>query len=307
MSVAFVFPGQGSQSVGMVSALAEKYPLVESSYIEASDVLGYDLWNLVQSGPEEELNITARTQPALLVAGIVVWRIWKERGGRIPDLLAGHSLGEYTALVCSGAIEFTDAVRLVADRGEYMQSSVPAGTGSMAAILGLQDEQIKNICEQSAQGQIVSAANFNSSGQVVIAGHTEAVERAVDLARKEGAKRSLILPVSVPSHCELMQEAAKRLANRLQEIDIASPVIPVIHNVDATSSTDVEEIREMLVKQLYKPVRWVDTIKSMTAKGITQIVECGPGKVLSGLVKRIDRNIQIMPVYDPESLDKALS
>ncbi|MEE9551708.1 MAG: ACP S-malonyltransferase [Gammaproteobacteria bacterium] len=307
MSIAFVFPGQGSQSVGMMTAFVEQFPIVESTYIDASDILGYDLWDLVQSGPETELNVTAKTQPALLVAGVAVWRIWEQQGGPAPELMAGHSLGEYTALVCSGAIKFTDAVQLVADRGAYMQAAVPADTGRMAAILGLQDEQINNVCEKSAQGQIVSAANYNSPGQVVIAGHAEAIERAVEIAKEAGAKRSIILPVSVPSHCELMQAAAGHLADRLKAVDLSTPTIPVIHNVDIAQRTNADEISQALIEQLYKPVRWVETIQMMATKGITQIVECGPGKVLSGLIKRIDKNIQVLPVYDPESLNKALS
>ena len=307
MSLAFVFPGQGSQSVGMLSALAEHYPIIKATFTEASDALGYPLWDLVQTGPETELNKTAKTQPALLAAGVSVWRVWNDQCNYVPKLMAGHSLGEYTALVCAGALSFPEAVKLVADRGEYMQLAVPEGTGSMAAILGLENKQVEMVCEQSARGQIVSAANYNSTGQVVIAGHTEAVERAVAAAKEAGARRSVILPVSIPSHCELMHAAAQRLATRLQGINLQPPGIPVIHNVDVQSRTDPEAISSALVEQLSQPVRWVETIQYMIADNITQVVECGPGKILSGLIKRIDRNIQTLPVYDPDSLENALT
>ena len=305
--LAFVFPGQGSQSVGMSRTIAEKYPVVKTVYAEASGVLGYDLWQLVHNGPEAELNITSKTQPALLAASVAMWKVWQERSGPVPALMAGHSLGEYSALVCSGVLAFRDAIALVADRGAYMQAAVPEGTGSMAAILGLSDEQIINICHQASQGQVVSAANFNSAGQIVIAGHKEAVNRAVELASAAGAKRSIVLSVSVPSHCDLMQEAANKFAVRMEEITFSPANIPVIHNVDVSIRTEYPAIKQALVEQLSQPVRWVETIEQMSKKGITKIVECGPGKVLCGLIKRIDRQIETCPVYDPESLDKALS
>ena len=305
MSLAFVFPGQGSQSVGMSSALAENYPLVKDIYADASSVLGYDLWQLVNDGPESDLNITEKTQPALLTASVAIWEVWQGQGGATPKIMAGHSLGEYSALVCSGALSFTDAVALVADRGAYMQSAVPEGTGTMAAILGLAEEQVVTICKENAQGQVVSAANFNSSGQVVIAGHIDAVKRAVEAASKAGAKRSIILPVSVPSHCALMQDAATQFAERIKNINLSVPEIPVIQNVDVTQKTDPDAIKQALVEQLYKPVRWVEIIQSMADSGITKTIECGPGKVLCGLIKRIDREIETWPVFDPESLDKA--
>jgi [acyl-carrier-protein] S-malonyltransferase len=305
--LAFVFPGQGSQSVGMSTAMAEKYPVVKDTYAEASEVLGYDLWQLVHEGPESELNITSKTQPALLAASLVLWKIWQGRGGPVPALMAGHSLGEYTALVCSGVLNFSDAIALVADRGAYMQAAVPEGTGSMAAILELSGQQVVGICAQAAQGQVVSAANFNSAGQIVIAGHKEAVNRAVELASAAGAKRSIVLSVSVPSHCALMQEAANKLAARMEDITFSSANIPVIHNVDVSIRKETPAIKQALVEQLYQPVRWVEIIEQMSKQGITKIVECGPGKVLCGLIKRIDRQIETFPVYDPELLDKALT
>ena len=307
MTTAFVFPGQGSQSLGMMAELAAVHTTVESTFAEASDVLGYDLWQLVQQGPETELNKTTNTQPALLASSVATCRVWNELSQNEPVIMAGHSLGEYSALVCSGALNFTDAIQLVADRGAYMQDAVPENTGSMAAVLGLEDGQIEAVCDQAAQGQIVSAANYNSSGQVVIAGHKEAVERAVELAKTAGAKRSVILPVSVPSHCALMQKAADRFAERLDTVDFEQPTIPVLHNVDATEHSDVGEIKLALQDQLCQPVRWVETIQKMVSKDINTIVECGPGKVLSGLIKRIDRSLNIFPVFDPTSLDKALA
>ena len=307
MTTAFVFPGQGSQSLGMLAELAAAQSTVESTFAEASDVLGYDLWKLVQQGPETELNKTTNTQPALLASSVATCRVWNELSQNDPVIMAGHSLGEYSALVCSSALNFTDAIQLVADRGAYMQDAVPEDTGSMAAVLGLEDGQIEAVCDQAAQGQIVSAANYNSSGQVVIAGHKEAVERAVELAKTAGAKRSVILPVSVPSHCALMQKAADRFAERLDTVDFKQPNIPVLHNVDATEHSDVGEIKLALQDQLCQPVRWVETIQKMVSKDINTIVECGPGKVLSGLIKRIDRSLNIFPVFDPTSLDKALA
>jgi malonyl CoA-acyl carrier protein transacylase len=304
--LAFVFPGQGSQSVGMMSALAAQYPVVESLYQEAAQVLGYDLWRLVQNGPESGLNSTEKTQPALLTASVATWKIWRQCGGPIPSVMAGHSLGEYSALVCSGVIPFRDAVALVADRGKYMQEAVPEGAGKMAALLGLSDGEVTAICRQAAQGQIVVAANFNSPGQVVIAGHSEAVQRAVELAKQSGAKRSVLLPVSVPSHCPLMLEAARKFAGRMENIPLSPGRIPVIHNVDASSRTDSNAIKQALIDQLSQPVRWVEILQKMANQGITHIVECGPSKVLSSLIKRIDRQIQTHSITEPESLALAL-
>ena len=306
MSLAFVFPGQGSQSVGMLNSLAEQYPEIKSTFTDVSDVLGYDLWQLVQQGPETELNNTIKTQPALLTAGVALWKIWGKQNNKNPKLLAGHSLGEYTALVCAEVLPHSEAVQLVADRGQYMQAAVPEGVGSMAAILGLENDQVEELCETSAQGQIVAAANYNSTGQIVIAGHAEAIERTVTAAKKAGAKRSIILPVSVPSHCELMRPAAEHLAKRLQTVKLLLPSIPIIHNVDACQKNDIESIAKILVEQLHTPVRWVETIQRMSNEGITYIVECGPGKVLSGLIRRINRNIQTLPISEPALLEKAL-
>ena len=306
MSLAFVFPGQGSQSVGMLAGLAQVEPTVLHCFSEASDVLGFDLWQLVQQGPEERLNDTCNTQPAMLAAGVALWRVWQSRGGALPCLMAGHSLGEYTALVCAGALHYEDAIALVADRGRYMQEAVGPGEGAMAAILGLDDGQVIALCEQAAQGQVVAAVNFNSPGQVVIAGATSAVERAVELARDSGARRAIVLPVSVPSHCILMREAAEKLERRLSEVTISSPRIPVIHNVDVQTEAGADAIRSALVRQLYSPVRWVETVRELARRGVRRVVECGPGKVLAGLNKRIDRSLDIFPVFDEDSLQNAI-
>jgi len=303
---AIVFPGQGSQSVGMLSGLSDAWPQVGETFSEASDVLGYDLWKLVQGGPEEELNQTDRTQPAMLAAGVSVWRVWQSAGGTTPGLMAGHSLGEYTALVCAGSIGFADAIGLVAERGRCMQSAVPAGTGAMAAILGLDDESVAEVCSQAAGNEVVEPVNYNSPGQVVIAGHLEAVQRAIVLAKESGAKRALQLPVSVPSHCALMQPAAEQFSAQLAQTSITSPVIPVIQNVDAAVQDNPEIIRANLGKQLYRPVQWVRSVQTMGNRGITRIVEAGPGKVLAGLCKRIDKSIANAAVFDPASLDAAL-
>lgn len=306
MSLAFVFPGQGSQSVGMLAELAEAQTLVRDTFAEASEALGYDLWKVVSEGPADELNQTHITQPAMLSAGIAVWRIWQAQGGAAPAVMAGHSLGEYSALVAAGSLAFADAVTLVAERGKLMQEAVPAGTGSMAAILGLEDAKVIEVCAQAEEGEVVAAVNFNASGQVVIAGHVAAVERAVELAKEAGAKRAVVLPVSVPSHCELMKPAAEKLAERLAAITIASPAIPVINNVDVSKADSADAIRDALVRQLYSPVRWVETIQAMEGEGVDTLVECGPGKVLVGLNKRIVRGMTALPLFDPAGLEKAL-
>ena len=307
MSLGFVFPGQGSQSVGMVSALSQTFTSVKTTFEEGSDALGYDLWALVENGPVEELNKTDKTQPAMLAAGVAVWRVWQEKGLTQPSLLAGHSLGEYTALTCAGALEFSDAIKIVSLRGQYMQEAVPQGTGAMAAILGLDDEVVIELCDKAAQGDVVSAVNFNSPGQVVVAGETNAVNRVVDSAKEAGAKRALILPVSVPSHCALMKPAAEKLDELLKTINIQAPSIQVVHNVNVDTANNGNEIRELLVQQLYNPVRWVETVQKFSASGITSVVECGPGKVLAGLNKRIDRKLPTTPVYDEATLEKAAS
>ncbi|MCG5530768.1 ACP S-malonyltransferase [Halorhodospira halochloris] len=303
--LAFVFPGQGSQSVGMMSAWAES-TTVRDTFAEAGQVLGYDIWQLSEQGPAEELDRTDRTQPAILTASIALWRLWQERGGKEPALFAGHSLGEYSALVAAGSLQFADAVELVAERGKYMQEAVAAGRGAMAAIIGLQDEQVIESCARAAQGQVVQAVNFNAPGQVVIAGDAEAVERAGEIARQEGAKRVLPLSVSVPSHCSLMQPAAERLADKLAAVDIVPPRSAVLHNVDVEPCQDPEGIREKLVQQLANPVRWSETISRIKADGVQVVGECGPGKVLSGLVKRIEKSLSAEPLYEPGSFDKLL-
>jgi len=304
---AMVFPGQGSQSVGMLSALAGAFPVVRETFDEASAVLGYDLWQVVSEGPAERLNQTACTQPALLTAGVATWRCWLQRTDRHPAMMAGHSLGEYTALVCAGALDFTDAVSLVEKRGLHMQNAVPEGSGAMAAILGLEDEQVVDVCAQAAQGETVSAVNFNSPGQVVIAGSKAAVERAMALAKQAGAKRALPLPVSVPSHCGLMRPAAEAFAADLAGVPVKTPVIPVLHNVDVERHDDPDAIRNALVEQLYKPVRWVGVIHAMRAAGINNVFEMGPGKVLAGLNKRIDKTLPGIAVQTDTDLDKALA
>lgn len=306
-TLAMVFPGQGSQSVGMLAELAQAQPQVAETFESASDVLGYDLWTLVQDGPEEQLNQTDRTQPAMLAAGVAVWRAWEARGGARPAIMAGHSLGEYTALVCAGALDYTDAIALVAERGRCMQHAVPAGTGAMAAILGLDDAAVATVCAGAANGEVVTPVNFNSPGQVVIAGHAAAVERAVAAAKAAGAKRAVTLPVSVPSHCALMEPAAEAFAERLAASDIRRPAIPVIQNVDAQPHDEPDAIRENLRRQLYSPVQWVRSVQAMRGLGITRIIEAGPGKVLAGLNRRIDKDMSNEAVLDPATLDAALA
>ncbi len=306
MSFAFIFPGQGSQSVGMLADLAAQYAQVAETFVEASEALGYDLWKITQEGPADELNQTHITQPAMLAGGIAVHRVWQAQGGARPLAMAGHSLGEYTALVAAGSLSLADAVQLVADRGRFMQEAVPAGVGAMAAILGLDDARVIEVCKQAAQGEVVSAVNFNSPGQVVVAGHKAAVERAVELAKEAGAKRALLLPVSVPSHCSLMLPAAEKLAERLAGIEFSAPAIPVYNNVDVTAESDAEAIRAALKRQLFSPVRWVETIQALADAGVDTVVECGPGKVLAGLNKRINKGMGTQVTLDADSLAKAL-
>ncbi len=305
-TIAFVFPGQGSQSLGMSTALADAFSLVGQLYEEASDALGLDLWKMVTEGPEEALNRTENTQPAMLTAGVAAWRVWREQGGARPVVMAGHSLGEYSALVAADAIGFADAVKLVAARGRFMQEAVPEGSGAMAAILGLDDDAVRQLCQRASEGEVVEAVNFNSPGQVVIAGQREAVERAMALAKEAGARRALPLPVSVPSHCALMKPAAERLAGLLQEIEVRVPAIPVLHNVDVAAADTPEALRDRLVRQLYSPVRWVEIIQAMKGQGAEAILEAGPGKVLTGLGRRIDKTLEFLPVFDPASLEKTL-
>ncbi|RAS63584.1 [acyl-carrier-protein] S-malonyltransferase [Vibrio diazotrophicus] len=302
---AIVFPGQGSQAIGMLAELAQQYDVVNQTFAEASDALGYDLWALVQNGPVEDLNQTFRTQPALLAASVAIWRVWQELGLEQPAVLAGHSLGEYSALVCAGVIDFKQAISLVELRGKAMQDAVPAGTGAMYAIIGLDDEAIAKACEDAAQGEVVSPVNFNSPGQVVIAGQKDAVERAGALCKEAGAKRALPLPVSVPSHCALMKPAAERLAAALAEIEFNAPQIPVINNVDVVAETDPAKIKDALVRQLYSPVRWTEGIEKMSEQGVEKLLEMGPGKVLTGLTKRIVKTLDAAAVNDIASLEAA--
>ncbi|POE03844.1 ACP S-malonyltransferase [Pectobacterium odoriferum] len=303
---AMVFPGQGSQTVGMLAELAAEYPIVTETFAQASEALGYDLWQLTQQGPAEELNKTWQTQPALLTASVAIWRVWQQQGGETPALMSGHSLGEYSALVCAGVLDFQQAVRLVELRGKLMQEAVPEGTGAMYAIIGLDNEAIANACEESAQGLVVSPVNFNSPGQVVIAGNKDAVERAGAACKVAGAKRALPLPVSVPSHCALMEPAAQKLAVALESVTFNSPVIPVVNNVDARIETTPEAIRDALVRQLHCPVRWTDCVEFMASQGIESLLEVGPGKVLTGLTKRIVDTLTAAAVNDPASLSAAI-
>lgn len=302
---AMVFPGQGSQTVGMLAGLAADHAVVEATFAEASAVLGYDLWQRVQQGPAEELNKTWQTQPALLAASVAIWQVWQQQGGRAPALLAGHSLGEYSALVCASSLDFAAAIELVALRGKLMQEAVPAGSGAMSAIIGLDNDAIAAACERAAQGQVVSPVNFNSPGQVVIGGHKEAVERAGVACKEAGAKRALPLPVSVPSHCALMKPAAEKLAQALEAVTFAAPQIPVINNVDVCAEQDPAVIRQALVRQLYSPVRWTETVEYLAAQGEV-LLEVGPGKVLTGLTKRIVGTLSGAAVNDPASLAAAI-
>ena len=306
-NIAFVFPGQGSQSVGMLSDIAKEFPDIQSAYTEASHVLDYDLWKLVQNGPKEELDKTVHTQPALLVGSYALWKIIQKKIPLKPALLAGHSLGEYTALVCAESISFQDAVRLVAARGQYMQAAVPVGEGALAAIIGLEDDAVRAICEKAAQSnEILSPANFNSPGQVVIAGNTPAVLRAIFLAKEAGARLAKLLPVSAPSHCALMKPAAEQLKKLLATLKIEKPVIPVLSNVDVMAYQNADAIRDGLTRQLFMPVRWVELMQVFAKSGIQSVVECGPGKVLTGLNKRIVEEMQLSSTADLASLNAFL-
>lgn len=301
---AMVFPGQGSQTVGMLAELAGDYPIVQETFKQASEVLGYDLWQLVQEGPAEELNKTWQTQPALLTASVAVYRVWQQKYPELkPEVMAGHSLGEYSALVCAGVLDFQDAVKLVELRGKLMQQAVPEGTGAMYAIIGLDNDAIINACKQAEQGEVVSAVNFNSPGQVVIAGAKAAVERAAALCKEAGAKRALPLAVSVPSHCALMKPAADQLSVSLESITFKAPVVAVLNNVDVKAETNAVAIRNALVRQLYSPVRWTETVEKMAQNGVEVLVEVGPGKVLNGLAKRIVDSLQAVSVNNVKSLD----
>jgi [acyl-carrier-protein] S-malonyltransferase len=311
MSFGFVFPGQGSQSVGMLSQLVSTNvgTVVRATFDEASTVLGYDLWRLVQEGPEDQLNATERQQPAMLTADVATWRLWCGRGGALPSVVSGHSLGEFAALVCAGALEFRTAVDLVRFRGQAMQESVPLGTGAVAAILGLEDASLDEACREAAQGEVVAPANFNAPGQIVIAGHTAAVQRAIEGAKKRGAKRAVLLPVSVPVHTSLMRGAADRLAGKLRTVEMRKPQIPFISAVDAVAHQEPADLHELLVRQLPSPVRWWDTVRALSATGISQLIECGPGKVLTGLNRRIEKRagLEFLALEDPASVEAALT
>lgn len=306
MKLAFVFPGQGSQSLGMMQGF-EALPVVRKTFEEAGDILRLDLWQMVTAGPVEAINQTINTQPVMLTAGVAVYRAWQEMGGSQPEFMAGHSLGEYTALVAAGALPFADALPLVRYRAQVMQEAVAEGVGGMAAILGLDDDAVRAVCAEAAQGEVVEAVNFNSPGQVVIAGSKAAVERGMELAKARGAKRALPLPVSVPSHCSLMKPAAEKLGVYLQSVAMQAPKVPVLHNADVKSYSGDAEIKDALVRQLYMPVRWVETVQALAAAGVTHVAECGPGKVLAGLNKRIVSELQGLALTDAAALEQAKS
>ena len=304
--LAFVFPGQGSQKIGMLADLSSQYSLVAETFSEASSALGYDLWDLVQNGSQDDINLTERTQPLLLAASVAIWRVWQHKGGAQPVLMAGHSLGEWSALVCAGVVAFGDAIKLVQQRGKFMQEAVPAGQGAMAAIIGLDDASIIDACKQAEQGEVVAAVNFNSPGQVVIAGAAGAVERASALCKEAGAKRALPLPVSAPFHTSLMRPAAEKLAAQIYNTSFSTPDIPVVHNVTAEPESNPEKIKALMIEQIFSAVRWVDCVNTLSARGIATTIECGPGKVLSGLNKRINKDLNTLSIETPEELLGAL-
>jgi [acyl-carrier-protein] S-malonyltransferase len=306
-NLAFVFPGQGSQKIGMLASLASINTVVLDTFLEASEALGYDLWELVQSGEQEAINLTERTQPILLASSVAIWRLWQERSGPSPSLLAGHSLGEWSALVCSGVLGFTNALKIVRARGAYMQEAVPLGVGAMAAILGLDDQAVLDACDTARQGEVVDAVNFNAPGQIVIAGSALAVERAIELCKASGAKRALPLPVSAPFHTSLMHPAAENLAGLVNSTVFSTPQIPVIHNVHAQTESNPDAIKALMLEQIYKPVMWVDCVNELKAQGGKILIECGPGRVLNGLSKRIDRELTSYATDDLASLENALT
>lgn len=305
--LAFVFPGQGSQKIGMLADLAGHYSSVQDTFNEASEALGYDMWKLIQEGGQEEINLTERTQPILLTCSVAIWRIWNARAGKIPSQMAGHSLGEWSALVCAQAVDFADALNIVRARGQYMQQTVPLGEGAMAAIIGLNDQAIVQACGIAAESGIVDAVNFNAPGQVVIAGSTTAVDRAIELCKEAGAKRALALPVSAPFHTSLMRPAADQLSELVRSVTFKQPAIPIVHNVHAQTEDNAEKIKDLMLKQVYSPVRWVDCVKQLKANGASTLVECGPGKVLSGLSKRIDSQLVSLTTEDTASIENSLS
>jgi [acyl-carrier-protein] S-malonyltransferase len=307
-NIAFVFPGQGSQKVGMLADAALAHPSVGQTFAEASEALGYDMWDLVQNGEQDQLNLTETTQPVLLTSSVALWRSWRAAGGAVPSMMAGHSLGEFSALVCAGAIGFSDAVKLVRQRGAFMQTAVPVGEGAMAAIIGLDDEAINQACAAAAANtsEVVAAVNYNSPGQVVIAGKAGAVEVAIENCKAAGAKRALPLPVSAPFHTELMRPAGDQLREALATLTVGAPDIPVVHNVHADTETDPERIKALLVEQIYSPVQWTRCVEKLSAGGISRLVECGPGKVLSGLNRRIDKGLESFNIEQAEALSASL-
>ncbi len=306
INMAIVFPGQGSQSVGMMNNIISSDPEIKKIFDIASEILNYNILKVISEGPKEKLNQTEITQPAILLTSYALWMLWKKKSKLIPTVLAGHSLGEYSALLCAGVISFEEAVNLVSERGKSMQRSVPSNMGAMAAILGLSNEVLENLCADISSNEIVSVANYNSPGQTVISGHKIAVERVINAAKEAGAKKAILLPVSVPSHCMLMKNAADEFSQLLNDATFNDPEIPILQNVDAKIKTKAEEIRPVLLEQLYKPVRWVDSIKEINSLGVTKIIECGPGKVLCGLIKRIENSFELFPIYDQTSLENSL-
>ena len=306
-NLAFVFPGQGSQKIGMLAELAEQNPIIEKTFSEASEVLGYDMWDLIQRGTQEDINLTQRTQPILLTCSVAIWRLWNEKLGATPSQMAGHSLGEWSALVCANVIDFADGLRIVEARGKYMQQAVPIGQGAMAAIIGLDDQAILDACAEAGDLGVVDAVNFNAPGQVVIAGSNDAVEGAMEICKAAGAKRALPLPVSAPFHTSLMKPAADNLAEMVNAVSFRAPEVPIMHNVHARNEQDPEAIKALMLEQIYSPVKWVDCVKQLKEGGVSTLVECGPGKVLSGLVKRIDRDLISVATETVADFDAALT
>jgi [acyl-carrier-protein] S-malonyltransferase len=305
--LAFVFPGQGSQKIGMLAELAEQNPIIEKTFNEASEVLGYDMWQLIQQGEQDEINLTQRTQPILLTCSLAIWRLWNEKQGAVPSQMAGHSLGEWSALVCANVIDFADGLRIVEARGKYMQQAVPVGQGAMAAIIGLEDQTILDACSEASSLGVVDAVNFNAPGQVVLAGSNDAVERAMEICKSAGAKRALPLPVSAPFHTSLMKPAADNLAEMVNAVTFRAPEVPIMHNVHAENESDPQVIKALMLEQIYSPVKWVDCVKQLKASGASTLVECGPGKVLSGLAKRIDRELTALATESAADFDAALT
>lgn len=306
-NLAFVFPGQGSQKIGMLAELAEQNLIIEKTFNEASEVLGYDMWQLIQQGAQEDINLTQRTQPILLTCSVAIWRLWNQKQGASPSQMAGHSLGEWSALVCANVIDFADGLKIVEARGKFMQQAVPVGQGAMAAIIGLDDQAILEACTEASALGVVDAVNFNAPGQVVIAGSNEAVERAMEICKDAGAKRALPLPVSAPFHTSLMKPAADNLADMVNAVTFRSPEVPIMHNVHAQNEQDPQAIKALMLEQIYSPVKWVDCVKQLKQSGVSTLVECGPGKVLSGLAKRIDRELTAVATESAADFDAALT